>query len=86
MVYPLITPFLSSSAGGLQVSTSVLALVGAAVKPCGGPLGTVKKYEQARINVLTEGWYIYLPSSYVLFWTSLLKGPNAVVYAATLHL
>ena len=47
-VYPLIKPFLFSSAGGLQMSTSVLALVGVAVKPCGGPLGTVERYEPVK--------------------------------------
>ena len=41
-VYPLITPFLFSSAGGLQISTSVLASDGVAIKLFGGPLGTVK--------------------------------------------
>ena len=41
-VYPLITPFLSSSAGGLQVSRRVRASDGVAVKLRGDPLGTVK--------------------------------------------
>ena len=59
MVYPLITPFLFSSAGGLQVSTSVLALVGVTIKPCGGPLGTVIKYKQELMYSLNDGISTY---------------------------
>ena len=46
-LYPLITPFLSSSAGGLHVSMRVHASDGVAVKACGGPLGTE---DQQKVN------------------------------------
>ena len=59
-LYPLITPFLSSSAGGLHVSMRVHASGIVAVKACGGPLGTDHEDQEKnkQLKLCTVGYHI----------------------------
>ena len=82
--YDLITPFCSSSGGGIQVKRILLELTATASNDCGDPVGTAfnegkeSKYTQNCYNV-----HNILPSSSVVIVNSAPYGPVPIVSAAT---